>query len=45
MFKKLAKISLILSLGALISCAKRSPEPITVDVISESVKGDLAKIK
>ena len=44
MFKKLAKISLILSLGALISCAKRSPEPITVDVISESVKGDLAKI-
>ena len=45
MFKKLAKISLILSLGALISCAKRSPEPITVDVISKSVKGDLAKIK
>ena len=45
MLKKLAKISLILSLGALISCAKRSPEPITVDVISESVKGDLAKIK
>ena len=44
MLKKLAKISLILSLGALISCAKRSPEPITVDVISESVKGDLAKI-
>ena len=44
MIKKIAKISLILSLGALISCAKRSPEPITVDVISESVKGDLAKI-
>jgi outer membrane protein TolC len=45
MIKKIAKISLILSLGALISCAKRSPEPITVDVISKSVKGDLAKIK
>ena len=44
MIKKIAKISLILSLGALISCAKRSPEPITVDVISESVKGDLVKI-
>ena len=43
-FTALAKISLILSLGALISCAKRSPEPITVDVISESVKGDLVKI-
>ena len=45
MIKKIVKISLILSLGALISCAKRSPEPITVDVISKSVKGDLAKIK
>ena len=44
MIKKIAKISLILSLGALISCAKRSPEPITVDVISESIKGDLVKI-
>ena len=45
MFKKVAKISLIISLGALISCAKRSPEPLTVDVISKSVESDLAKIK
>ena len=45
MLKKLAKISLILSLGALISCAKRSPEPLTVDEISKSAKSDLAKIK
>ena len=45
MFKKVAKILLIISLGALISCAKRSPEPLTVDVISKSVESDLAKIK
>jgi outer membrane protein TolC len=45
MLKKIIKLSLILSLGALISCAKRSPEPLTVDVISKSVKGDLAKIE
>ena len=45
MIKKLAKISLILTLGALISCAKRSPEPLTVDDISKSAKSDLAKIK
>jgi outer membrane protein TolC len=45
MLKKLVKISLIVSLGALISCAKRSPEPITSDVILKSAKGDLAQIK
>ena len=45
MLKKLIKISLIVSLGALISCAKRSPEPITSDVILKSAKGDLAQIK
>ena len=45
MIKKIAKISLILSLGALISCAKRSPEPLTVDEISKSAKSDLAKIR
>ena len=45
MFKKVAKILLIISLGALISCAKRSPERLTVDVISKSVESDLAKIK
>ena len=45
MLNKLIKISLIVSLGALISCAKRSPEPLTSDVILKSAKGDLAKIK
>jgi outer membrane protein TolC len=45
MLKKIIKLSLILSLGALISCAKRSPEPLTVDAISKSVDSDLAKIK
>jgi outer membrane protein TolC len=45
MLKKIIKLTLIISLGALISCAKRSPEPLTVDVISKSVKGDLAKIE
>ena len=45
MLNKLIKISLIVSLGALISCAKRSPEPITSDVILKSAKGDLAQIK
>jgi len=45
MLKKLVKISLIISLGALISCAKRSPEPLSSDVILKSAKGDLAKIQ
>ena len=45
MIKKIARIFLILSLGVLISCAKRSPEPLTVDEISKSAKSDLAKIK
>jgi outer membrane protein TolC len=45
MLKKIIKLSLILSLGALISCAKRSPEPLTVDAISKSIDSDLAKIK
>ena len=45
MLNKIFKILLILSFGILISCAKRSPEPIKSDVISKSAEGDLAKIK
>ena len=45
MLKKITKILLIISVGALISCAKRSPEPILTDVISKSAGEDLAKIK
>ena len=45
MLKKIIKILLIISVGALISCAKRSPEPILTDVISKSAGEDLAKIK
>ena len=45
MLNKIFKILLILSFGILISCAKRSPEPIKADVISKSAEGDLAKIK
>ena len=45
MLNKIFKILLILSVGILISCAKRSPEPIKADVISKSAEGDLAKIK
>jgi outer membrane protein TolC len=43
--KKVTKIILIISVGALISCAKRSPEPISNDIISKSAGEDLAKIK
>ena len=45
MLKKITKILLIISVGALISCAKRSPEPISTDIISKSAGEDLAKIK
>ena len=45
MLKKITKILLIISFGALISCAKRSPEPISTDIISKSAGEDLAKIK
>ena len=45
MIKKITKILLIISFGALISCAKRSPEPISTDIISKSAGEDLAKIK
>ena len=45
MIKKITKILLIISFGALISCAKRSPEPISIDIISKSAGEDLAKIK
>ena len=45
MLKKLTKILLIISVGVLISCAKRSPEPISTDIISKSAGEDLAKIK
>ena len=45
MLKKITKILIIISLGILASCAKRSPEPISTDIISKSAVEDLAKIK
>ena len=44
MIKKITKILLIISFAALISCAKRNPEPISSDVILKSTESDLAKI-
>ena len=45
MLKYLIKILLICSLGVLISCAKRNPEPITSEDFLKSAEDDLAKIQ
>ena len=43
--KLLTKTLLILSIGLLISCAKRTPEPFTLEEFNSSSDKDLAKIK
>ena len=45
MFKYLLKILLVLSLGIIVSCAKRNPEPITSEDFLKSAEDDLAKIQ
>ena len=45
MFKYLLKILLVLSLGVVVSCAKRNPEPITSEDFIKSAEDDLAKIQ
>ena len=45
MFKYLLKILLVLSLGIVVSCAKRNPEPISSEDFLKSAEDDLAKIK
>ena len=45
MLKYLMRILLICSLGVLISCAKRNPEPITSEDFLKSAEDDLAKIQ
>ena len=45
MFKYLLKILLVLSLGIVVSCAKRNPEPITSEDFLKSAEDDLAKIQ
>ena len=45
MFKYLLKILLVLSLGIVVSCAKRNPEPISSEDFLKSAEDDLAKIQ
>ena len=45
MLKNLLKILLVLSLGVVVSCAKRNPEPITSEDFIKSAEDDLAKIQ
>ena len=45
MLKYLLKILLVLSLGVVVSCAKRNPEPITSEDFIKSAEDDLAKIQ
>ena len=45
MFKYLLKILLVLSLGVLVSCAKRNPEPIASKDFVKSAEEDLVKIQ
>ena len=45
MFKYLLKILLVLSLGIVVSCAKRNPEPISSEDFIKSAEDDLAKIQ
>ena len=45
MFKYLLKILLVLSLGVLVSCAKRNPEPIASEDFLKSAEEDLVKIQ
>ena len=45
MFKYLLKILLVLSIGIVVSCAKRNPEPISSEDFLKSAEDDLAKIQ
>ena len=45
MFKYLLKILLVLSVGIVVSCAKRNPEPISSEDFLKSAEDDLAKIQ
>ncbi len=45
MLKFLLKILLVLSLGVVVSCAKRNPEPITSEDFIKSAEDDLVKIQ
>ena len=45
MLRYLLKILLVLSLGVVVSCAKRNPEPITSEDFIKSAEDDLAKIQ
>ena len=45
MLKYFLKILLVLSLGVVVSCAKRNPEPITSEDFIKSAEDDLAKIQ
>ena len=45
MFKYLLKILLVLSIGIVVSCAKRNPEPISSEDFLKTAEDDLAKIQ
>ncbi len=45
MLKYFLKILLVLSLGVVVSCAKRNPEPITSEDFIKSAEDDLVKIQ